>query len=71
MISSLVDILNDMSEISRSLAVVSDFYNLYGRKPHIDLSESKKKFQISNLQGNIKFKNVSFYYPSDESKNWF
>jgi len=68
MISSLVDVLNDMSEISRSLAVVSDFYNLYERKPQMDLSESKEKFPISNLKGNIEFKNVSFYYPSDESK---
>ena len=68
MISSLVDVLNDMSEISRSLAVVSDFYNLYERRPQMDLSESKEKIPISNLKGNIEFKNVSFYYPSDESK---
>ena len=68
LISSLVDVLNDMSEISRSLAVVSDFYNLYERKPQIDLSNSVEKPLLSNLQGNIEFKNVSFYYPSDESK---
>ena len=68
MISSLVDVLNDMSEISRSLAVVSDFYNLYERRPQMDLSESKEKIPISELKGNIEFKNVSFYYPSDESK---
>ena len=68
MISSLVDVLNDMSEISRSLAVVSDFYNLYERRPQMDLTESKEKIPISNLKGNIEFKNVSFYYPSDESK---
>ena len=68
MISSLVDVLNDMSEISRSLAVVSDFYNLYERRPQMDLSESKERIPISELKGNIEFKNVSFYYPSDESK---
>ena len=27
-----------------------------------------EKPPLSNLQGNIEFKNVSFYYPSDESK---
>ena len=33
LISSLVDILNDLGDINESLSVTSDFFNLYERKP--------------------------------------
>ena len=68
LISSLVDILNDLGDINESLSVTSDFFNLYERKPQIDLTNSIEKPPLSNIRGNIEFKNVSFYYPSDENK---
>ena len=43
-------------------------YNLYRRKPQIELSNSIEKSQLSQIQGNIEFKDDSFYYPSDNSK---
>lgn len=34
----------------------------------MDLTNSVEKPPLSNIQGNIEFRNVSFYYPSDEEK---
>ena len=68
LISVLFDIFNDISDINRGLSVTVDFFYLYERKPQMDLTNSVEKPPLSNIQGNIEFRNVSFYYPSDEEK---
>ena len=69
LIASLVDVFNDSSDVSSSISVTSDFFNLIERRPQMDLANSTEKPDYSNIQGNIEFKNVDFYYPSDPNKN--
>ena len=68
LIASTVDFLNDLGDVIRSLAASSDYFNLIERKPKIDLTYSIEKPPLSNIQGNIEFNNVDFYYPSDPDK---
>ena len=51
-----------------SLNACSDYFNLYERKPEMDLKESIEKPPLQNIKGNIEFKNVEFYYPNDKNK---
>ena len=51
-----------------SLAATSDYFNLYERKPQMDLTNSIEKQNFDNIKGKIEFKNVSFCYPSDTKK---
>ena len=68
MIAALVDISNDLGDIQISLSATTDFINLYERKPKMDLTNSIEKPPLSNINGNIEFNNVDFYYPSDNNK---
>ena len=68
MISALVDLSNDIGDINISLSAITDFINLYERKPQMDLTNSIEKPPLSNINGNIEFNNVKFYYPSDYNK---
>ena len=65
---SVIDLSNNFGIITRSLAASSDFFNLYERKPQMDLTNSIEKPPLENIKGNIEFNNVNFYYPSDNSK---
>ena len=68
MIAALVDISNDIGDISISLSATTDFFNLFERKPKIDLTNSIEKPPLPNINGNIEFNNVNFYYPTDNNK---
>ena len=57
-----------IQSIQVSCAAASDYFNIYERKPKMDLSQSKEKPPLDSIQGLIEFKKVSFYYPSDPSK---
>ena len=48
----------------------SDFFYLYERIPEIHISEENLKPDRESIKGNIEFKNVKFYYPSDKSKKF-
>ena len=67
-IASVISISISLQYIQLSLASTSDYFNLYQRKPELDLSNSIEKPPISDIKGKIEFNNVSFYYPSDLSK---
>ena len=54
--------------IQESCSAASDYFNLYERKPEMDLSQSSKRPPLENIQGLIEFKGVDFYYPSDPNK---
>ena len=66
--SSLILISYNLQYVQVALASTSDYFNLYERKPEMDLSNSLEKPPISDIKGKIEFNNVSFYYPSDLSK---
>ena len=65
---SIISISNTFQYVGLSLASTSDYFNLYQRKPEMDLSNSIEKPPMSNIKGKIEFNNVSFYYPSDLNK---
>ena len=67
-IIAVTQVCTNLQYLLFSLASTSDYFNLYKRKPQMDLSNSLEKPEISNIQGKIEFNNVSFYYPSDLSK---
>ena len=46
----------------------SDYFNLYERVPKIYVSEKNLKPDRETIQGNIEFKNIKFYYPSDKNQ---
>jgi ABC-type multidrug transport system fused ATPase/permease subunit len=54
--------------IQEACSAASDYFNLYERKPEMDLSQSIEKPPLENIQGLIEFKGVDFYYPSDPNK---
>ena len=54
--------------IQESCSAASDYFNLYERKPEMDLSQSTERPPLENIQGLIEFKGVDFYYPSDPNK---
>ena len=64
----LIDTIVNLLYVQFALASTSDYFNLYERKPEMDLSNSLEKPPMDNIEGKIEFKNVSFYYPTDSSK---
>ena len=68
LIAALVDMSNDLGDNSISLSATSDFFNLIERKPKMNLDNSIEKPPLSNINGNIEFINVDFYYPTDNEK---
>ena len=58
----------NIKTIQESCSAASDYFNLYERKPEMDLSQSSERPPLENIQGLIEFKGVDFYYPSDPNK---
>ena len=58
----------NIKAVQESCSAASDYFNLYERKPQMDLSQSTEKPPLDTIQGLIEFKNVEFYYPSDPNK---
>ena len=67
-IGGIISITPNVKMIKEACISFSGYYNLYRRKPQIDLSNSIEKPPLSQIKGKIEFKDVSFYYPSDNSK---
>ena len=67
-IAGLGMISPNLKAIKESCSAASDYFNLYERKPEMDLSQSTEKPPLDNIQGLIEFKGVDFYYPSDPNK---
>ena len=67
-VQAVADISNDIQFIIYSLIATSDYFNLYERKIQIDLTNSTKKPPLSEIRGDIEYRNVKFYYPSDINK---
>ena len=67
-VSSIGKYTNSLQYIQLALAATSDYFNLYERKPEMDLSNSKEKPPFSEIKGRIEYKDVQFYYPSDVNK---
>ena len=63
--NSVGDMAKHLQYIQLSLAATSDYFNLYERKPEMDLANSTEKPPFSDIKGQIEFNNVNFYYPSD------
>ena len=57
-----------LKQIQESCSAASDYFNLYERKPVMDLTNSIEKPPLSNIQGSVVFNGVNFYYPSDPNK---
>ena len=66
--TSFKNIFIVLQYILLSLASTSDYFNLYERRPEIDLTNSIEKPPLSDIKGNIVFNNVYFHYPSDYNK---
>ena len=58
----------NIKTIQESCSAASDYFNLYERKPQMDLSQSTERPPMDSIQGLIEFKGVDFYYPSDPNK---
>jgi len=67
-VSSIGKFTNSLQYIQLALAATSDYFNLYERKPEMDLTNSKEKPPLSEIKGKVEYNNVKFYYPSDEDK---
>ena len=67
-INNLSGVFNNYQYVQLSLASSSDYFNLYERRPQMDLTNSIEKPDISNIKGEIQFNNVQFYYPSDSEQ---
>ena len=67
-ISSIGKFTNSLQYIQLALAATSDYFNLYERRPQMDLSNSKEKPPLSEIKGKIEYNNVEFYYPADINK---
>ena len=61
-------VANNLQYVILSLQSTSDYFNLYERKPEMNLSNSIQKPYLSDIRGKIEFNNVNFYYPSDKNK---
>ena len=64
-ISSIPLIGPNFKGIQEACAAISDYFNLYHRKPQMDYSQSIERPPISQIQGKIEFRGVNFAYPSD------
>ena len=58
----------NLKTIQESCSAASDYFNLYDRKPVMDLTNSVQRPPLSDVQGRIMFNDVSFYYPSDPNQ---
>ena len=58
----------NIKTIQESCSAASDYFNLYDRKPAMDLSNSIERPPISDIHGRILFNGVNFYYPSDPNQ---
>ena len=67
-VSSIGNFTNDVQYVQLALAATSDYFNLYERKPIMDLTNSKQKPPLSEIKGKVEYRNVEFYYPSDTDK---
>ena len=67
-VSSIGSFTNNIQYVQLALSATSDYFNLYERKPEMDLTNSKEKPPLSEIKGKIEYKNVEFYYPSDTEK---
>jgi len=67
-ISGIGTISPNIKMIQEATTAFAEYYELYYRKPEIDLSESIQKPPMSEIKGKIEFKEVTFYYPSDPNK---
>ena len=61
-------ISNFLQFIQLALSSTSDYFNIYERRPEMDLTNSNQKPPLSGINGKIEFNNVSFYYPSDSEE---
>ena len=67
-IASIGLIAPNLKIIQEACSAASDYFNLYERKPQMDLSQSTEKPPLDTIKGLIEFKKVEFYYPSDKNK---
>ena len=58
----------NIKTIQESCSAASDYFNLYDRKPVMDLTNSIERPALSDIQGRIVFNGVNFYYPSDPNQ---
>ena len=58
----------NLKTIQESCSAASDYFNLYDRKPAMDLTNSIERPPISDIHGRILFNGVQFYYPSDPNQ---
>ena len=58
----------NIKTIQESCSAASDYFNLYDRKPAMDLSQSIERPPLEQIQGRIEFNGVNFYYPSDPNQ---
>ena len=54
--------------IQESCNAVSDYFNLYKRRPKMDQSQSIQEPSRNEIKGKIEFKSVKFSYPSVQDK---
>ena len=52
--------------IQLALSATSDYFNLYERRPEMDLTNSKERPYLHEIKGKVEYKNVQFSYPSDD-----
>ena len=67
-IAGISMIAPNIKTIQESCSAASDYFNLYERKPAMDLSNSIERPPLSDIHGRILFNGVSFYYPSDPNQ---
>ena len=67
-VQAVADISNNIQYIIYAVTATSDYFNLYERIPQIDLTNSFEKPPLSEIKGNIEYRDVKFYYPSDINK---
>ena len=58
----------NIKTIQESCSAASDYFNLYDRKPAMDLSQSIERPPMDQILGRIEFNGVNFYYPSDPNQ---
>jgi ABC-type multidrug transport system fused ATPase/permease subunit len=58
----------NIKTIQESCSAASDYFNLYERKPAMDLTNSVERPPLSDIHGRIEFNGVNFYYPSDPNQ---
>ena len=69
LMGTFAEISSNIQYVQLALAMASDYFSLYERKPQMDLSNSIDKPPLSRVQGKIEFNKVSFYYPSNPNRN--